>query len=139
MEPIESINGTHVHVNGNSTLIRVGSRKSQLALIQTNYVIQELKRIYGDHKYHFQLETITTTGDHILDTPLSQIGSKSLFTKELEDALLQDRIDFIVHSLKDLPTSLPNDCCIAAILKYDKVHNLPSNHLSLDGNVQTML
>jgi hydroxymethylbilane synthase len=60
---------------------------------------------------------MSTTGDHILDKPLSEIGSKALFTKELEESLLANEIDFIVHSLKDLPTSLPSGCCIGAILK----------------------
>lgn len=96
--------------------IRVGSRKSKLALIQTEMVINQLKSHHGD-KYEFQVITMTTTGDHILDVPLSKIGEKSLFTKELEDALINNEIDFIVHSLKDLPTSLPSRCCIAAILQ----------------------
>lgn len=100
-----------------STLIKVGSRKSKLALIQTNLVIEQLGQVYGDD-YKFEVVQMSTIGDHILDTPLSQIGSKSLFTKELEDALLSKSIDFVVHSLKDLPTTLPANLCVAAILKY---------------------
>ncbi|KAI1283741.1 Porphobilinogen deaminase [Halotydeus destructor] len=97
-------------------VIRVGTRQSQLALIQANYVISELTRLYGD-AYEFQIVSMTTTGDHILDRPLSQIGSKALFTKELEDALLAGDIDLIVHSMKDLPTTLPDGCSIGAVLK----------------------
>ena len=97
--------------------IRVGSRKSKLALIQTEVVISELRKFYSEKDYQFELITMTTKGDHILDTPLSQIGSKSLFTKELEDGLLNKSIDFVVHSLKDLPTTLPPKLCIAAILE----------------------
>lgn len=97
-------------------VIRVGSRKSKLALIQTEIVIEVLKEIYN-HDYEFEIVTMTTTGDHILDTPLSQIGSKSLFTKELEEALLDKTIHFVVHSLKDVPTTLPPELCIAAILR----------------------
>jgi len=102
--------------DGSSIVIKVGSRKSKLALIQTEMVIEALKEIYNDD-YKFETITMTTTGDHILDTPLSQIGTKSLFTKELEEALLNNTIHFVVHSLKDLPTTLPPELCIAAILR----------------------
>lgn len=97
--------------------IRVGSRESKLALIQTEFVISELRKLYSEKDYQFELITMKTKGDHILDTPLSQIGSKSLFTKELEDGLLNKSIDFVVHSLKDLPTTLPPKLCVAAILE----------------------
>ncbi|XP_074599120.1 porphobilinogen deaminase-like [Brevipalpus obovatus] len=102
--------------DGSPMVIRVGSRKSKLALVQTEIVIEALKEIY-DQDYEFEIVTMTTTGDHILDTPLSQIGSKSLFTKELEEALLDKTIHFVVHSLKDVPTTLPPELCIAAILR----------------------
>lgn len=98
------------------TEIKVGSRKSKLALIQTDLVIEELGKVYQSD-YKFNIIQMSTTGDHILDTPLAQIGSKSLFTKELEEALLNKSIHFVVHSLKDLPTTLPTNLCIAAILR----------------------
>ena len=60
---------------------------------------------------------MSTLGDQILDKPLPKIGEKSLFTKELEIALGQQDVDFVVHSLKDLPTALPDGMCIGAILK----------------------
>jgi porphobilinogen deaminase len=96
-------------------VIRVGSRQSCLAMIQTNYVISELRLIYPDHK--FDIETMDTIGDKNLDKALPEIGDKGLFTQELESALLDHKVDFIVHSLKDLPTSLPPNCSIGAILQ----------------------
>lgn len=96
-------------------VIRVGSRKSQLALIQTNHVIECLKDLNPDKTY--EIVKMSTMGDRILDKPLPKIGEKSLFTKELEIALEQQDVDFVVHSLKDLPTSLPDGMCIGAILK----------------------
>lgn len=65
----------------------------------------------------FEVVSMTTTGDKVLDKPLPEIGTKSLFTRELEHELLEGRVDFVVHSLKDLPTSLPEGCVIGAILK----------------------
>ena len=98
--------------------ITVGSRKSKLALIQTHWVIDRLVDFYGQNRYGFSVKSMTTTGDNILNVPLSKIGEKALFTRELEDELLSHKIDLIVHSLKDLPTSLPKGCTIAVITKY---------------------
>jgi hydroxymethylbilane synthase len=92
----------------------VGSRKSQLALIQTEHVRAALRAL--DATLKLPLTTMTTTGDHILDTPLAKIGEKSLFTKELEYALLNGSVDLVVHSLKDLPTTLPPGLVIGAVL-----------------------
>ncbi|XP_052742986.1 porphobilinogen deaminase [Bicyclus anynana] len=96
-------------------VIRVGSRKSELALIQTNFVIDSLKKLYPDKE--FTIVTMTTLGDRILDVSLPKIGEKSLFTKDLEDALRNDTVDFVVHSLKDLPTSLPDGLAIGAVFE----------------------
>ncbi|CAL7936544.1 unnamed protein product [Xylocopa violacea] len=96
-------------------VIRVGSRKSELALIQTKYVIECLKEHHPEKK--FQIVTMSTKGDKILDKSLPKIGEKSLFTEELELALENGRVDFVVHSLKDLPTSLPRGMALGAILK----------------------
>jgi len=98
-------------------VIRVGSRKSQLALIQTNNVIDQLNKIHKNVK--FEVVTMSTTGDNILDRALSKIGEKNLFTRELEEALLDHRVDFVVHSLKDLPTVLPPGLAIGAVCKRD--------------------
>ncbi|KAJ1958588.1 porphobilinogen deaminase [Dispira parvispora] len=93
----------------------VGSRKSALALVQTNYVRQRLQDLHPDTT--FPLVTMTTTGDNILNVALSKIGEKSLFTKELEVALEAKQVDLVVHSLKDLPTTLPPGMVIGAILE----------------------
>ncbi len=85
--------------------VRIGSRKSQLALVQTHWVQAELSRAFPD--IHFEVSTMETQGDKILDVALSKIGDKGLFTQELEDDMLSGKIDFAVHSLKDLPTNLP--------------------------------
>lgn len=96
---------------------KVGSRKSELALIQTNHVISLLKE-KNPHK-EFEIVTMNTLGDKVLDVPLPKIGEKSLFTKELEVALASGAVDFVVHSLKDLPTVLPPGMAIGAILSRD--------------------
>lgn len=95
--------------------IRVGSRRSNLAMWQSEYVIDLLKEEYPE--YTFELIPISTKGDKMLDVALSKIGDKGLFTKELEVALLENRIDFAVHSMKDIPTALPEGLAISAITK----------------------
>jgi hydroxymethylbilane synthase len=85
--------------------VRIGSRKSQLALVQTHWVQAELSKAFPD--ITFEVLTMETQGDKILDVALSKIGDKGLFTQELEDDMLSGAIDFAVHSLKDLPTNLP--------------------------------
>src|SRR5271154_6694041 len=94
----------------NSTL-RIGSRGSQLALWQANH-IAALLRARGDE---VEIEIIHTTGDKITDVALSMVGTKGMFTKEIEEALAAGRVDLAVHSLKDLPTELPPGFEIAAI------------------------
>ena len=85
--------------------IRIGSRKSQLALVQTYWVQEQLQKHFPDRI--FEVQTMNTQGDKILDVALSKIGDKGLFTQELENAMLNQEIDLAVHSLKDLPTNLP--------------------------------
>ncbi|XP_015511863.1 porphobilinogen deaminase isoform X1 [Neodiprion pinetum] len=96
-------------------VIRVGSRKSELALIQTRFVIKCLEDIHP--KKTFEIVTMSTKGDKILDKSLPKIGEKALFTAELEIALENGRVDFVVHSLKDLPTTLPEGMALGAVLK----------------------
>jgi hydroxymethylbilane synthase len=91
--------------------LRIGSRGSQLALWQANH-ISDLLRAQG---HIVELEIIKTTGDKITDVALAKVGIKGMFTKEIEEALLQNRVDLAVHSLKDLPTELATDFEIAAI------------------------
>jgi hydroxymethylbilane synthase len=91
--------------------LRIGSRGSQLALWQANY-ISDLLRAQG---HTVELEIIKTTGDKITDVALAKVGTKGMFTKEIEEALVENRIDLAVHSLKDLPTELADDFEIAAV------------------------
>jgi hydroxymethylbilane synthase len=91
--------------------LRIGSRGSQLALWQANH-ISDLLRAQG---HTVALEIIKTTGDKITDVALAKVGTKGMFTKEIEEALLANQVDLAVHSLKDLPTELSGDFEIAAI------------------------
>jgi len=86
-------------------LLRVGTRGSKLALAQTDWVIAKLKEAHPS--IEVEKVIIKTTGDKILDSPLSKIGGKGLFVKEIEEALLQGEVDFAVHSMKDVPAKLP--------------------------------
>ncbi len=92
-------------------MIRIGSRGSQLALWQSNHIADAL-RAAG---YDVSIEVIRTTGDRMQNVAFAEVGSKGMFTKEIEEALAEDRIDLAVHSLKDLPTELHTDFFIAAI------------------------
>ncbi len=91
--------------------MKIGSRGSQLALWQSRWVAGQL----GSLGVETTLEIIRTTGDKITDVPLAKVGTKGLFTKELEDALIERRIDLAVHSLKDMPTDLPPGLTLAAV------------------------
>ncbi len=92
-------------------MLTIGTRGSLLALWQANWVKAELEAM-GET---CRLEIIRTTGDKITDVPLAKVGTKGLFTKEIEEALLDRGIDLAVHSLKDLPTAAPEGLTIAAI------------------------
>ncbi|KAI8909778.1 porphobilinogen deaminase, dipyromethane cofactor binding domain-containing protein [Gorgonomyces haynaldii] len=96
-------------------MIVIGSRESQLAMIQANHVLKTLKEQFPDKE--FEIKGMTTTGDQVLDTALSKIGTKALFTKELEVALDLKQIDLIVHSLKDLPTQMPPGMLLGAVME----------------------
>jgi len=113
--------------------LRIGSRGSQLALWQAHH-ISDLLRAHG---HTVDLEIIKTTGDKITDVALAKVGTKGMFTKEIEEALVENRVDLAVHSLKDLPTELAADFEIAAIttrenprdvfcsVKFDGIESLP--------------
>jgi hydroxymethylbilane synthase len=92
-------------------MLTIGSRGSQLALWQAHWVQGRLETLGLESR----IEIIKTTGDKITDVPLSRVGSKGLFTKEIEEALLAGHIDLAVHSLKDMPTELPAGLTLAAI------------------------
>lgn len=90
--------------------LRIGSRGSQLALWQANHVADLLR----GRGHIVEIEIIKTTGDRLQDVTFAQVGSKGMFTKEIEDALAEGRVDLAVHSLKDLPTELPQGFALAA-------------------------
>jgi hydroxymethylbilane synthase len=92
-------------------MLTIGSRGSQLALWQAHWIRSRLEKL----GQQCRIEIIKTTGDKIADVALSQVGSKGLFTKEIEEALLAGTIDLAVHSLKDMPTDLPAGLTLAAI------------------------
>jgi hydroxymethylbilane synthase len=113
--------------------LRIGSRGSQLALWQANHISALLR----ERGHEVELEIIKTTGDKITDVALAQVGTKGMFTKEIEEALAEGRVDLAVHSLKDLPTELPPGFELVAIttrvnprdvflsVKYDSIQSLP--------------
>ncbi|WP_407947298.1 hydroxymethylbilane synthase [Pectinatus sottacetonis] len=115
--------------------IVIGTRSSKLALWQANYIADCIKEKYPDKTV--ELLHITTKGDRVLEVPLAKIGGKGLFTKEIETAMLEKKIDMAVHSLKDMPTVLPAGLKLAVIskradvgdafvsLKYKKFSELP--------------
>lgn len=120
-------------MSSSPTTLRIGSRGSQLALWQANH-IASLLRARG---HEVEIEIIHTTGDKITDVALAKVGTKGMFTKEIEEALAAGRVDLAVHSLKDLPTELPAGFEIAAIterqdprdafcsVRYSKIEDLP--------------
>ena len=93
--------------------LRIGTRGSQLALYQANWVREKLVQTHPNLKV--TLVTIKTTGDKIQDAPLAKIGGKGVFVKEIEEALIQRRVDLAVHSIKDVPTELPKELHLSAI------------------------
>ena len=95
--------------------IVIGSRGSQLALWQANWVKSELERLHGNADVNIRI--IATSGDIIQDVPLAKIGGKGLFVKEIEEALLANEIDLAVHSMKDVPMELPTELGISVITK----------------------
>ena len=90
--------------------LRIGSRGSQLALWQANHIAALLRA----HGHSVGIEIIKTTGDRLQEVTFAQVGSKGMFTKEIEEALAEGRVDLAVHSLKDLPTELPAPFTLAA-------------------------
>jgi hydroxymethylbilane synthase len=110
----------------------IGSRGSDLALWQTNFVKKRLEDAF--HDIRFEVKIITTTGDQLLDTALSKIGDKGLFTRQIETALLNGEIDLAVHSLKDLQTAQPEGLTIGAVSKRETPNDvfLSSKYSSID-------
>jgi len=100
-----------------TALLRIGTRGSPLALVQARTVRARLAAALGAPEEQFELVIIRTSGDAIQDRPLAEVGGKGLFTKEIEEALLDQRIDLAVHSAKDMPTFLPAGLTLAACLE----------------------
>lgn len=103
-------------------LIRIGTRKSPLALIQTNLVIDKIKNYYPE--IDCQIVPIITSGDLIKDRNLYDIGGKALFLKEIENALIKNEIDLAVHSLKDIPCKIPKELTISAVLEKEDARDV---------------
>ncbi len=97
------------------SLLRIATRKSPLAIWQAEHVAGALRRLHPE--LEVELVTMTTQGDRILDAPLARIGGKGLFVKELEAAMLEDRADIAVHSVKDVPMELPETLVLPVILE----------------------
>lgn len=102
--------------------IVIGSRGSKLALIQANWVKSQLEESNPDIK--FSIEKFKTKGDKLTDAPLSRLGGTGLFTKELENALLDNKVDLIVHSAKDVPTEIPEGLVLGAFPKREDPHDV---------------
>ncbi|MFC1534336.1 hydroxymethylbilane synthase [Thermodesulfobacteriota bacterium] len=117
-------------------LLRIGTRGSKLALVQSTWIKNKIAARHPD--VHVELVTIKTKGDKILDSPLSKIGGKGLFIKEIEEALLRKEVDLAVHSMKDVPAELPEGLYLPIFperedprdafvsLRYKKIGELPA-------------
>jgi len=115
-------------------VVRIGTRSSKLALWQAHHVRDAL----ADAGYQTDVITISTKGDEILDVPLAEIGDKALFTKELDLAMLDGRIDLAVHSLKDLPTTLPDGLELAAVTKREDAGDAFVAHPDFEGGLDDL-
>ena len=103
--------------------LRIGTRGSPLALAQANDVRARLMAVHGLTEHEVTIRVIKTSGDIIQDRPLSEVGGKGLFTKEIEEALIANEIDLAVHSMKDVPTVLPDGLIISTILAREDVRD----------------
>lgn len=106
--------------------LKIGTRGSALALWQSRQVASTITRLYPH--ISVELVTIRTKGDKILDTPLAKIGSKGLFTREIEEALLDGRVDLAVHSLKDVPTELTPGLALSAVMEREDPRDVFVSH-----------
>lgn len=102
--------------------IIVGSRRSKLAMTQTKWVIKKLEELNPD--FTFEIKEIVTKGDRILDVTLSKVGGKGLFVKEIEQAMLSGEIDMAVHSMKDMPSALPEGLMVGCIPKREDARDV---------------
>src|SRR5436305_1534367 len=109
-----------------STTLRLGTRGSTLALAQSQLIVNQLNRLHP--ALQITLTTFKTSGDQIADRPLHELGGKGLFVRELEQALLDDKVDFVVHSFKDVPVTMPlveqSNLIIAAVPAREDVRDV---------------
>lgn len=113
-------------------ILKIGTRGSKLALAQSHWVKEKIE---GEHSHiRVELVRIKTTGDKILDSPLSEIGGKGLFVKEIQDALLEKRIHVAVHSMKDVPAELPGPLTVSVFPEREDPHDalISRDNLTLD-------
>jgi len=112
--------------------IIIGSRRSNLAITQTEWVIDQLNKVSND--YSFEIKRIVTKGDQILDVTLSKVGGKALFVKEIEQAMYNHEIDMAVHSMKDVPSEVPEGLMIGCIPDREDHRDafISENHVMLD-------
>jgi hydroxymethylbilane synthase len=104
----------------------IGSRGSELALWQANWAKSQLERVFPG--LYVEVLIIATKGDKILDSSLARIGGKGVFTREIDEALLDGRIDMSVHSLKDLPTEIPHGVEVGAVTEREDIHDVFISH-----------
>ena len=122
--------------------LKIGTRGSKLALWQANWVRSAIRKQHPD--ISVDLVTIKTKGDKILDVPLAGVGGKGLFVKEIEEALLEQRVDLAVHSMKDMPADLPEGLCIGPVPERENAadilisrNNTPFNKLPRGARIGT--
>src|SRR3972149_1064307 len=106
--------------------IVIGSRGSELALWQANSVKGQIEQRFPG--LTIEILVIATKGDRIIDSSLSQIGGKGVFTREIDEALLEGRIDLSVHSLKDIPTETPKGLKVGAVMGREDIHDVFVSH-----------
>jgi hydroxymethylbilane synthase len=115
-------------VSHSTPFLRIGTRGSPLALAQAHMTRGALAAAHGVAEDAIEITVIRTSGDRIQDRPLSEAGGKGLFTKEIEEALIENRIDIAVHSAKDMPTMLPDGLMLAACLPREDVRDVFISH-----------
>jgi len=107
-------------------IIRIGTRDSKLARLQTDRTIASLIKCYPN--LQCEIATVTTSGDRVLNRPIAEVGTSGVFVKELEEALLREEVDLVVHSLKDLPTDLAPALALAAVLDREDPRDVLVSH-----------
>lgn len=137
MQALQSLAALQTRKNADDKVIRIGTRASVLALVQAKTVLIQLEAKFGSKGYTFELAPMSTAGDRNTTQALYLMGSKALWTKDLEVALNEGLVDCIVHSLKDVPTTLPEGMQLAAILEREDprdafVAKAGSSYKSLD-------